>query len=89
MRRHAQGASTRVRVMCAGELVDVDVVNGPGEAVGTGTGSGMGLVGIRERVELLGGSCTIGPVNDGEFAGGWRVSAQLPSRRNAEESNAQ
>jgi Signal transduction histidine kinase len=89
VRRHAQGASTRVRVVCAGELVDVDVVNGPGEAVGTGTGSGMGLVGIRERVELLGGSCTIGPVNDGEFAGGWRVSAQLPIRRNAEESNAQ
>lgn len=90
VRRHAHGATTTVSVVRHGELLDVEVINGPGEDAGSGTGSGMGLVGIRERVELLAGSCTIGPVNDGEYAGGWRVFAQLPIRqRDAEDSNAQ
>lgn len=90
VRRHASGATTAVNVVRHGELLDIEVVNGPGEATRSGTGSGMGLVGIRERVELLGGRCTIGPVNDGEYAGGWRVAAQLPIRQHdAEDSNAQ
>lgn len=77
-RRHAHGAGVRVRVAGEGEHVVLDVVNGPGEEISAGAGSGMGLVGIRERVELLGGSCSIGPVNDGEYAGGWSVAARLP-----------
>lgn len=90
VRRHAQGASTTVEVVRDGDRLALDVVNGPGEDVGSEDGSGMGLVGIRERVELLGGSCTIGPVNDGEYAGGWRVSARLPIRHeDAEDANAQ
>lgn len=91
VRRHAHGANTAVQVSREGDQLQVEVVNGTGgEDVGSGAGSGMGLVGIRERVELLGGTCTIGPVNDGEYAGGWRVSAQLPIRRDdAEDSNAQ
>lgn len=90
VRRHAHGATTAVSVVRHDDLLDVDVVNGPGEDVASGAGSGMGLVGIRERVELLGGSCTIGPVHDGEYAGGWRVIAQLPIRQHdAEDSNAQ
>jgi len=38
-------------------------------------GSGMGLVGMRERVELLGGTVEAGP-----WAQGWRVHVELPTR---------
>jgi glucose-6-phosphate-specific signal transduction histidine kinase len=37
-------------------------------------GSGLGLVGMRERVELLGGELEAGPGQDG----GWTVVARLP-----------
>lgn len=38
-------------------------------------GVGMGLIGMRERAELLGGSLTAGPTEDG-----FRVCAELPYR---------
>lgn len=42
-------------------------------AVGQPPGAGLGLVGLRERVELLGGSCSAGP-----HGAGWRVHVELP-----------
>ncbi|WP_040796738.1 sensor histidine kinase [Nocardia higoensis] len=39
-----------------------------------GRGSGLGLVGMRERVAVLGGSLSVGPEPDG----GWRVHATIP-----------
>ncbi|MFD0364151.1 sensor histidine kinase [Nocardia sp. GCM10030253] len=39
-----------------------------------GTGQGLGLVGLRERVELLGGEFTAGP---GDI--GWQLAARLPA----------
>ncbi|MFF5174979.1 sensor histidine kinase [Micromonospora sp. NPDC000089] len=38
--------------------------------------SGLGLIGMRERVGLLGGTLTAGPTG----AGGWRLQARLPVR---------
>ncbi|MCX5382674.1 sensor histidine kinase [Streptomyces sp. NBC_00083] len=75
--RHAPGATTRVSVTCDERHLTVVVVNAraaertsPLEASGTG----HGLVGMRERVRLTGGSLDTGPLPDG----GFRVAARLP-----------
>ncbi|MFG2870239.1 sensor histidine kinase [Streptomyces sp. NPDC048338] len=42
-------------------------------------GSGSGLIGMRERVALLGGSFEAGPVPHGDGAKIWQVRAELPA----------
>ncbi|WP_309057879.1 sensor histidine kinase [Streptomyces sp.] len=80
--RHAPGAATRVSVRASDDgWLSVLVVNGPsaepGSAVERGAaGTGHGLVGMRERVRLTGGSLDTGPLPDG----GFRVAARLPLR---------
>ncbi|WP_374115593.1 sensor histidine kinase [Streptomyces sp. NK15101] len=79
--RHAPGASTRVSVRADEGWLTVLVVNGPsleeGSSVERGApGTGHGLVGMRERVRLTGGSLDTGPLPDG----GFRVAARLPLR---------
>ncbi|WP_170067959.1 sensor histidine kinase [Lentzea guizhouensis] len=70
--KHAPSAQTRVSVD-VGERVRVEVVNGPsGEPRGGGTR--RGLIGLEERVALIGGQFGAGRV-----AGGFRVAADLPS----------
>ncbi|MFH8485931.1 sensor histidine kinase [Streptomyces longisporoflavus] len=75
--RHAPGARTTITVSLDEEHLLILVVNGPP----TGTpdtlehsGTGHGLVGMRERVRLVGGTVDAGPLPDG----GFRVAAQLP-----------
>jgi signal transduction histidine kinase len=76
--RHAPGASARVAVAVTLDAVDVDVFDA-GPACGAGdvaTGDrspGVGLIGMRERVEAVGGTLDAGPVS-----GGWRVRAHVP-----------
>ncbi|MEU3727427.1 sensor histidine kinase [Streptomyces sp. NPDC031705] len=77
--RHAPGARTRVAVTYAAgdEEVLVLVVNGPGRdpvVEPEGSGTGHGLVGMRERVRLTGGTLDAGPLPEG----GFRVAARLP-----------
>ncbi|SED45545.1 sensor histidine kinase [Streptomyces sp. TLI_105] len=79
--RHAPGASTRVSVRADEGWLTVLVVNGPSLEEGSGVergapGTGHGLVGMRERVRLTGGSLDTGPLPDG----GFRVAARLPLR---------
>jgi signal transduction histidine kinase len=54
----------------------------PGRAPEGLPGSGLGLLGLRERVELYGGTLTAGPV-DGT---GWRLAVSLPARFPADET---
>ncbi|MEU8777864.1 sensor histidine kinase [Streptomyces sp. NPDC048606] len=77
--RHAPGARTRVSVTRSVEEAEVLVlvVNGPArdEVVALeASGTGHGLVGMRERVRLTGGTLDTGPLPDG----GFRVAARLP-----------
>jgi signal transduction histidine kinase len=86
--RHAPGALTEARVAAGNGQVAVTVVNGPpppGGAAPDPHGSGLGLVGMRERVSLDGGTLETGPTAEG----GFRVHAVLPieNRSTAEESS--
>jgi signal transduction histidine kinase len=73
--RHARDA-TRITVQIADEDEQVRLtVRDDGAAGPTGhTPAGYGLVGMAERVSLLGGTLQAGPAPDG----GWTVSALLP-----------
>ncbi|MER5867035.1 histidine kinase [Kitasatospora sp. NPDC002040] len=76
--RYAVGATVEVTVAQLPGSVEVLVVNGPPPVpptVTTGLGSGRGLDGLRERVAVLGGRLTVGPVPGGDF----EVRAILPT----------
>nr|WP_247198705.1 ATP-binding protein [Streptomyces sp. LBUM 1477] len=78
VRRHAPGTRATVRVQrTRGDLLRVDVHNGGPEgrvSRPTGGRGGYGLIGLRERVEAVGGSLTAGPADDG----GWWLIAHFP-----------
>ena len=57
-------------------------VTDDGDPPSAATGPGYGLVGMRERVELLGGSLTAGPGPER----GWQVTATIPIEPNGEPS---
>ncbi|MET9700249.1 histidine kinase [Streptomyces sp. NPDC006529] len=87
--RHAPGATTRVAVRHdaggSGEVL-VLVVNGRPRSAPVqleSSGTGHGLVGMRERVRLTGGTLDTGPLPDG----GFRVAARLPLHSLAEDSS--
>jgi signal transduction histidine kinase len=74
---HAASAHTTVRVDLTGHEVHVEVTDDGGAAERPqplpGTESGYGLAGLRERVELIGGTLTAGPLGKG-----WRLRATMP-----------
>ena len=74
VRRHAGGAPARVHLVFEPNELVVEVENplADGQPV-TGQG-GHGLLGMRERVSLYGGTFEAGPRADGTF----RVSARIP-----------
>jgi signal transduction histidine kinase len=80
--RHAAGAAVAVSVVAVGGAVEVRVGDdgpAPGSAatVPAGTrgdvGGGKGLVGLRERAELVGGTLDSGP-----HERGWQVTLHVP-----------
>ncbi|MDX2695047.1 sensor histidine kinase [Streptomyces ipomoeae] len=77
--RHASGSAVSVVVEHGPDNLRVDVSNGRSpEAVPGGTelsaGTGLGLVGVQERVALLGGEFSIGLTQEG----GFRMTSRLP-----------
>ena len=74
--RHAPGAPVTVDVRgTPGEGLDVAVVNDrPGGPVPVALGSSTGLIGVAERVAVVGGTVEHGPTADG----GFRLRARLP-----------
>ncbi|MFJ2740723.1 sensor histidine kinase [Streptomyces sp. NPDC087440] len=77
--RHAPGGEVDVRLAFADASTTLTVRNGPATRGAPGPGgSGMGLIGMRERVALLSGTVTAGPVTEGPYAGGWQVEAVIP-----------
>jgi signal transduction histidine kinase len=69
--KHAPGAETTVTVDWGAELALEILDHGRGSS---SDGAGHGLVGMRERVRLYGGSFEAGPCE-----AGWRVRATLPT----------
>lgn len=75
--KHAAPGPVTVRLGLTADVLAVEVTSVSGSRPGpTAPGSGAGLVGMRERVALLGGSFEAGRV--GEKL--WRVRAELPVR---------
>lgn len=75
--KHAPGAPVRVTVHDEGGMVVVAVVNdAPPRPSSPGAGSRSGLVGLQERIGLLGGALDAGPGPKGGFA----LRARIPAR---------
>jgi signal transduction histidine kinase len=74
VRRHAHGASATVGVRYAPSALELEVANGPGGRANGTAGTGHGLIGMRERARLYGGTLEAGPQADGGFV----VRAVLP-----------
>ncbi|MEU3832444.1 sensor histidine kinase [Streptomyces microflavus] len=78
--KHAAPGPVTVRLDLAGEVLTVEVTSAFGSRPGpTAPGSGAGLVGMRERVALLGGTFAAGAEADGDGTKIWRVRAELPA----------
>jgi signal transduction histidine kinase len=76
--KHAGPASCVVTVRYDADGLRVEVVDdGRGLAAEPATGSRQGLVGMRERIELVGGTLIAAPAP----GGGFRVEAALPVQR--------
>jgi signal transduction histidine kinase len=70
--KHANARNARVRLHY-GDTLQIEI-HDDGHATVNGNTGGSGLIGMRERVAMLGGSISAGPVPEG----GYRVSVRIP-----------
>ncbi|MBM7860728.1 sensor histidine kinase [Lentzea nigeriaca] len=75
--KHAPGAHTEITIHCGPSMVHAVIRNtAPSSTPATApTRLGAGLLGLRGRVEMVGGTLTAGPTDDG----GFEVDAVLPA----------
>jgi signal transduction histidine kinase len=80
VRKHAQGSELGVRVSYRADRVVVSLRNtkpvGPVDTRLAAAGSGTGLQGLRQCVELIGGTFRVAPTGEG----GFHLQAVLPAR---------
>jgi signal transduction histidine kinase len=85
VRKHAPGARVRVEIRYRPDGVRLAVRNsapsGEADAELAGSGSGAGLAGLRERVELIGGTFGFGSSPEGGFEVEASLPAYVPVRR--------
>ena len=74
--RHAKATKAAVTLTQNGGFYEVTVIDNGTAPAPTGETEGRGLLGMRERAELLGGTLETGPLPDG----GFRVAARIPVR---------
>jgi signal transduction histidine kinase len=75
--KHAPGAHTEITIHCGPSTVRAVIRNTPPPSAPDTTPprSGKGILGLRGRVEMVGGTLTAGPTDDG----GYEVDAVLPA----------
>jgi signal transduction histidine kinase len=71
--KHASASRVTVAVRRRRDRIEIEVRD-DGRGREPGAGGGHGLIGMRERAALYGGSLEAGPAS----GGGWRVGARLP-----------
>jgi signal transduction histidine kinase len=77
--KHADAEHVRVRIRY-GRQLEIEIRDDGGGGANTAGGAdGNGLVGMRQRVALLGGVLTTGPLP----GGGYRVATEIPIEANA------
>lgn len=71
--KYAGDADARIRIAYLPDRLELEITDNGGGA-GPALSTGNGLIGMRERAELFGGSLDAGPLPQG----GYRVRATLP-----------
>jgi signal transduction histidine kinase len=74
-RKHAGPVAAQVRIAYEAAAIEVEVTNAAGAVGPDQNGGRQGLIGMRERVRLFGGTLDAGPRPDG----GFRVRARFPT----------
>ncbi|MFG2140436.1 sensor histidine kinase [Streptomyces sp. NPDC048650] len=83
--RHSPGADARVEISYVLGGLGLRIVNGaPSRLAKPSPGAGHGVLGMRERVQMLGGEMTAEPTEDG----GFEVAAFIPVTNTAGETTA-
>jgi signal transduction histidine kinase len=73
--KHAQASKAQVRVDYGPDAITIDVVDDGTARTTSGAPAGHGLIGMRQRARVFGGTTTAGPAP----GGGWHVRAELPA----------
>jgi signal transduction histidine kinase len=73
VRKHAPEAQVVMEFRCTADWCELEVRDSGGQSIET-TGNGYGLVGMRERAELIGGT-----LEAGQADGGFRVRLRVPA----------